>query len=365
MSASDLTVGDIKALLIERLDALVGELVPGAKSMGGYFTAKCPWRVDRRAGSFVVWKRGNAAGGFKDFAAEETGDAIDLIAFARCGAVGKPTREERVKAIQWAKSWLGISSQDRATLERVREKARRDAQSAEVAEIEKRRKKRRRALDLWMAGRDWRGTPVEAYLRGRGIDLDRIEHWDDGLRYAPRLDHWQERHVGPAMLAAFRHPTLGFSGLHATWLRPDGSGKADVDKPKLMLGGVHSAAIRLTRGADDWRLPCHEGFVASGMGAPAPLAIGEGIETMLSVAAGDPDLRVWAAGSLGNIGEQPNSPAISAFILCRDNDFNATALRAFEKAREKLGAHGKPIVEASSFHGKDMNDLAQYAPHAR
>ena len=358
MSARDLTIADIKALLIERLDGLVAELAPDLRSKGDIFTGKSPLRVDRHGGSFVVWRRGRVAGGWKDYATDESGDVLDLVACCACGCSTPPVRDDRVKAIQWAKSWLGVTTQNRAEIERVREKAVRQQKESEARELLARKARRRRAFELWMDGKPIWGSPVETYLRGRGVALERIENWDDGLRYAPRLDHWIEKHVGPAMLAAFRHPAQGFCGLHATFLRPDGSGKADVDKAKLMLGTVSGCAIHLTQGSSALRLEYHERF--NDVQRASPLALTEGIEDGCSVAAADPDLRVWAVGSLSNIGVQPNSSAVSSFVLCADNDWaTPTAVAAFEKARLAIEKHGKPVVVARAHRGKDFNDLAR------
>lgn len=351
----DLSIADLKALLIERLDSLVGELVPGATAKGPHFEAKSPLRLDRHGGSFIVWRRGKTAGAWKDFASDDKGDVLDLIACTVGGAACPPSREARVAAIKWAKGWLGLAVQDPAERARVREKAKRQATDAQLREEAARRAKRRRAFDLWCGAKDWRGTVVEAYLRARGVAVDALEHLDDGVRFAPRLDHWTESHAGPAMLAAFRHPAQGFSGLHATFLRPDGSGKADVDKAKLMLGSVAGCAIRLTRGDSGLTLQDAEQHSVASM-----LALTEGIEDGLSVAAARPDLRVWAAGSLGNLGAQPQSPAIAAYLICADNDWEKpAAMAAFERARQALEKYGVPVAVARAHRGKDMNDLAR------
>jgi hypothetical protein len=72
-------------------------------------------------------------------------------------------------------------------------------------------------------------------------------------------------------------------GIHLTFLKPDGSGKADTDRPKIMLGPSCSFPIVIAEPND-------------GLG----LAVTEGIEDGLSVhqATG---LGVWAAGSAGRM----------------------------------------------------------------
>lgn len=55
--------------------------------------------------------------------------------------------------------------------------------------------------------------------------------------------------------------------MHRTYLRRDGSGKADVEPTKAMLGKVMGGAVRLTD-------------------TSGPLVVAEGIETALSLASG-------------------------------------------------------------------------------
>ncbi|MGJ0393019.1 MAG: DUF7146 domain-containing protein [Methylocystis sp.] len=356
---TDLSVADIKALLVERLDALIHELAPRLRKHGPDWQGLSPLRAGDNPNAFYVWGRGTARGAWKDFVSGEAGDALDLIAFLRCGAVGKPSRDERVAAIKWAKDWLGIAKTDRAALEKARAMAHARAKEAEERAAKARAFKKRRAFELWLKGRPIFGTLAETYLRERGIELSAVDDWDeglwdDGLRFLPNLDHWKEKWRGPAMLAAFRHPRHGFSGLHATFLRADGKGKADVEKPKLMLGSVKGAAIRLTRGESRRTLA-----EAEACGVASTLVLGEGIETVLSVAAAVPEYRCWAAGSLDNIGEQPGSPAISAYLLLADNDVKPAARAAFDKAQTKIARHGKPVMVARSHVGNDMNNLAQ------
>ena len=60
-------------------------------------------------------------------------------------------------------------------------------------------------------------------------------------------------------------------------------------KAKLMLGPARGAAIRLSPGS----AKCSPSEAAR-RGLTGPLAVGEGIETTLSVACARPDFRCWA-----------------------------------------------------------------------
>ena len=73
------------------------------------------------------------------------------------------------------------------------------------------------------------------------------------------------------------------TGVHRTWLRPDGSGKADLPEPRKALGELHGQGV------------C--------FGTPdAVLLAGEGIETMLalrSVLLHLPSVAALSAAHLG------------------------------------------------------------------
>lgn len=140
------------------------------------------------------------------------------------------------------------------------------------------------ALRLWGRRREARGTVVETYLRSRGIDVDPLPPQIGYLPPSP------PKHPYPAMVVPFGvpdEPEAGLycmlresvKGLHITYLKPDGSGKAPVDPPRRMLGGVKGFPLALVPPNDN-----------SGM------LIAEGIETALSghLATG---LGCWAAGS--------------------------------------------------------------------
>jgi hypothetical protein len=353
-------IKDVKAMLVERLDALVRELAPEAQVKGGNFIGKCPWRVDRTGGSFIVWRGGRAAGAWKDYATDEAGDVLDLIAFACCGANGRPSREERVAALRWAEAWLGLAATDPATIAVKRAKAARAQQEAAQAEEEKRRRKRKRAFELWLSAKPWRGTLAETYLRARGVDPDRITNWADGFRFIERLEHWVERgFYGPALVAAMRHPARGFAALHAVWLAPDGSGKSLVTPAKLTLGLSQGAAMFISKGLPSRSAPGrplegeHEGL--------PPIAFCEGPEDGASIAEAAPEFSVNAVGGLSNLGNQIIPAGTPYVIVCKDNDWGKPkAQAALDKALDALRAQKVPVGEAHAFHGKDMNDLARF-----
>ena len=181
---------------------------------------------------------------------------------SRCGASG------------WAKD------ADARRIDPIRlDRLRREADAADGAE---RAKRHHLALYLWKCARPIVGTIAETYLRGRGISCE----LPATLRFL--ASGRPDRH--PAMIAAFGladEPAPGLlairdeavTGVHLTLLRPDGSGKADVEPNKLMIGRSLGSPIVVAPPND-----------------LLGLALVEGIEDALSLhqATG---LGAWAAGA--------------------------------------------------------------------
>lgn len=146
-------------------------------------------------------------------------------------------------------------------------------------------KKVEAARAIWAGAQPWRGTLVETYLTHRGV-CPPVGVSLPTLRFVPRLK-WRGATKAadqfcPVMVAAAQAVSGRITGIHRTYLAPDGRGKAAVEQPKRMLGDLWGSAIRLSP-------------------AGRRLGVGEGIETGLAVRRAVPDLPVWVAGSLGNI----------------------------------------------------------------
>lgn len=97
-----------------------------------------------------------------------------------------------------------------------------------------------RALTLWREARPANGTIVETYLANRGLALPPSQY----LRFHPHCSHPRGgKH--PAMVALVEHCNRGPVGVHRTYLRPDGSGKAAVETAKASLGPIAGGAVQL------------------------------------------------------------------------------------------------------------------------
>jgi hypothetical protein len=178
-------------------------------------------------------------------------------------------------------------------------------------------KRVRMAHRVWDDTQPIRGTLAEAYLRSRVITCD----LPTSLRFAPSC--WYSRDLSlPAMVALVEGGT-GFA-VHRTYLRPDGGGKANVDAPKKMLGGVMGGAVRLT----------------TDQGANLPLVVAEGIETALSLASGllDGPAEIWAGLSARGLAGLRLPPQQGRLTVAGDGDPTGRqcALELAERA-ERLG----------------------------
>jgi len=167
----------------------------------------------------------------------------------------------------------------------------------------------RSAKPLLAAGDNWRiiwreavdlvDNPGAAYLAGR---LGRRPARIADLRYHPRCPRGRDRL--PALVALMRDAiTNEPTGVHRTFVRPDGSGKADVRPAKMMLGAAAGAVVKL--------IPDES--------ATMGLGLSEGIEDGLAIirAGWSP---VWACLSAGAMSSFPLLAGIEALTVFCDAD---------------------------------------------
>ena len=200
----------------------------------------------------------------------------------------------------------------------------------ELAEMQKRAAQ---AARLWKDAQAIAGTVAEAYLRGRGITCPLPET----LRFAPSCWH-QTAQRFPAMVALVD----GGAGVavHRTYLRPDGTGKADVEPRKAMLGAVAGGVVRLTERA-------------------GPLVVAEGIETALSLACGllRGPATIWAALSTSGLRGLRLPPTAGRLTIAADGD--AAGKSAAYTLGERAQALGWSVAMLTAPDGHDWNDVLQ------
>jgi hypothetical protein len=95
------------------------------------------------------------------------------------------------------------------------------------------------------------------------------------------------------MIATVTDLAGAITGAHRTWLAPDGFGKAPVDTPRQAIGGLLGHADRFGAAED-------------------VLAVGEGIETMLSLRCALPAMPMAAALSANHLAALLLSPMLRA-----------------------------------------------------
>ena len=189
------------------------------------------------------------------------------------------------------------------------------------------------AASLWAAAQPIGRSPVEAYLRSRGLELSASD-----LRYHPRTPYGRGTQAifRPAMVAAVRDES-GLVAVHRTFLDAGSQGLVDLPLPKRALGRLGEGAVRL--------FPPRDGL----------LGWAEGIETAMSATllTGIP---CWAILGADRFGRVALSAAVTRLVLFLDND--PAGRRAEKLARETHGGTSFEIeARYPSAAGADWNDV--------
>jgi len=194
---------------------------------------------------------------------------------------------------------------------------------------------------LWNDSKPVRGTIAETYLRTRKCVTPSK---DADLRFHPKIYHWPSKSYLAAMVALitdFRDALVARS-LHFTFLHHDGTRKADVIPPRLLLPGHQKkgGVIRLWPDCD----------ISHG------LALAEGVETALSVA--HVFTPVWATIDAGNMAMLPVVDGIPALTVYADHD--PAGLSAAQQLATRWRNAGREVcIQAPAAPGHDVNDLVQ------
>jgi len=241
-----------------------------------------------------------AAGHWTDAASAEHGDLLDIIRES-CGLLGfKDVAEE-------ARRFLSLP---RPEPEKTRTPA---GRTRAVGSPEAARR-------LFAMSQPIGGTLAEAYLGGRSItSLSDAT----ALRFHPRCYYRPDEHsateIWPAMIACVTDLAGRQTGAHRTWLAPDGSGKAPICTPRRAMGDLLGHAVR-------FGVPCEV------------MAVGEGIETMLSLRCALPAMAMAAALSATHLAALLLPPMLLRLYIARDADAAGDmALAALTKRAEAAG----------------------------
>ncbi|HMO31259.1 toprim domain-containing protein [Enterovirga sp.] len=181
------------------------------------------------------------------------------------------------------------------------------------------------------------GTLVETYLRNRGIT---VLHGTGALRFHPRCYYRPGAHgptePRPAMIGAVTDLGGRITGAHRTWLAPDGSGKAAIDRPRKAMGDLLAHAVRF--------------------GLPNEvMAAGEGIESVLSLRCAVPHMAMVAALSAAHLAAILFPTSLRRLYIAHDNDPAGDGAR--DSLIKRTNAAGIEAIVLSPIRGDFNEDL--------
>ncbi|MEZ5897777.1 MAG: toprim domain-containing protein [Parvularculaceae bacterium] len=253
----------------------------------------------------------SAAGRWTDSATAEYGDILDIIA-ASIGAAS------HADAIIEAEKFLGS-----AAAPSFADCPSRDRRPACAAE---------RAARLFESGRPVGGTLADRYLHGRGI----APHiFGSAIRFHPSCYRTLEgsvRDASPAMLAAVRDNDGCITGVMRTYLR-----RCDADVRVIMrkaMGDLAGNGVRFGPNA-------------------AVMAVGEGVETVLSLRMAMPSMSMVAALSAAHLAAWNSPSHLRRLYVAMDRD--AAGRSAAVRLRNRLEPLGIVVIDLAP-ERKDFND---------
>jgi putative DNA primase/helicase len=286
--------------------AEIAAALGGAQRRGEWWTCRCPAHNDRSPSLSI--RDGDRSLVVKCWAGCDPRDVLAELrrrSMIAGKASGRPLRSSRAEVIR-----------------------QRQAEALDLAD------RKLRAQKIWDGATDAYGTPAATYLASRGIKLTPPA----SLRWAqycwqPGAEDWLS-----AMLAAIVDVSGDLIGVHRTYLRPDGSGKADVPATKMMLGTAAGGSVHLAPAAQT-------------------LMVGEGIETCMAAMQGT-EMPVWAALSTSGLVALVLPPIVRQVIILADNDASGAGERAARRAAARWVSEDRRVkIAMPPSPGTDMADV--------
>ena len=319
------TASELSRRLAQVAEEVCRHYLPAGRREGRY------WLVgdvrNTRGRSLYVRLRGpdtgpGAAGKWTDAATGERGDLLDLIA----ANLGLATLHD---AFDEARRFLALPQPQPWSPEPPVPQG-----SPQAA---------RRLLAL---SKPIRGTIAETYLHERGLtDLRNC----GALRshphcwYRPDANDQTLRDAWPALIAAVTDATGTVTGVHRTWLDPSGRTKAPVATPRRSMGLILGHGVRIGRSAD-------------------VMAVGEGLETMLSLRMALPGMTMIAAGSATHLDALILSAGLRRLYVAQDEDAAGRRATASVIARaEARGIEGVALTPTGGDFNDDLRQLGREA----
>jgi hypothetical protein len=282
-----LPASDLAGRLARDAEAVCRHYLSAGRRAGNY------WLVgdvaNSKGRSLYVHLTGPRAGRWTDAATGQFGDLLDLVR-ETCGLIDfRDVADE-------ARHFLSLPRPEPVS------SLRRHAQNSAAVE----RPAAERARRLFRMTQPLADTLADSYLRERGI-LRASTH--AALRFHPSC-YYRDFVTGrtssyPALIAAVTNAAGAITGVHRTWLDPEGVGKAKVDNPRRALGGLLGNAAR-------FRFPIN---------ASVPvMAAGEGLETMLSLSHVMPGMPMVAALTATHLAAFNFPPGCRRIYIAADAD---------------------------------------------
>lgn len=308
---------DIDALKA-RIDLadLVRRYCDGETTKGGRAFWCCPFHAERTP-SFSL-----------------TPDGRRWICFAQCGQGDAIDFVQRVEGTDWKGAVALLDGGEYAATARPAAAPTAAPKRDTAAALEA-------ARAIWRASSPGAGSLVETYLRARGIRIA----VPPTLRCHGALKHSHSGLVLPAMVAAVQDAGGRLIGIHRTFLAPDGSAKADVPSPKMMLGPVAGGAVRL--GPETAHLIVAEGIETALSGVCASYTTAEGHSS------------AWAAMSTSGLRGMVLPFGVGEVTILADGD--EAGRTAAEAAAARWVAEMRLVRVVAAPDGADFNDLLREA----
>lgn len=211
-----------------------------------------------------------------------------------------------------------------------------------------RRGPREAARRLFAISRPIEGTLTGHYLRRRGIaDV----HHGDSLRHQPRCyyhgpDDSSPPEIWPAMIACVTDLDGLITGVHRTWLDPEGFGpnrlgKAPIETPRRAMGDLLGNAVRFGVAND-------------------VLVAGEGLETMLSLRCVLQTMPMAAALSASHLAALLFPPTLRRlYIACDADAAGMGAMAALTSRADEAGIEAFTLSPRLGDFNEDLRMLGR------
>ena len=290
------------------------------------------WRYGSNQGSLVVTVRGSRQGWWRDFQTQEGGDMLRLIQHALGDSDFKTVLIEATRFLG------GASLYTVAEIIPARTPIKSSTEDTKRIQI---------AREIYQGSQPIIGTLAERYLREHRKIRGPIN--PDTFRYHPGLRNWKDGKLYPALVVAGRDSQGSVCGIQAIFL----------DKKTAKKAAIGSIA-KLSRGLTSEGALIHQGK------SEGKVALAEGPETALSVAAAHPDWNVYVTFGVSNFTKVALKTGRASIVICADNDGpDSGTAKSVEKAAQALAEKGVDVWVAlpqkSAAQDKwDFNDALQH-----